>query len=210
MSDVTDRPQRSDTRVAAGRADCWSPRDYVLGGAFCPAELLPAALDELRHTVGANAALLLVASSRGLLRTLCGCVADGHDGNVITEFLRTGPKAPSDTGQTDPAPPPARRAAALGRRHHHWDCLCGSKRGTRGCARRARASRRLGARPGPDSNGHDDPRDRSAGKRPSRRVVTAMTGQLPSAAKSNCSISLQWRAQPRTPACTAIPQSWPE
>jgi hypothetical protein len=70
----------------------WSPRDFLLRGDFCPAEVLPVALNEMRYAFGASGALLLVAGARGLLRTLCSCTADGAAGATVTGFLRSGPK----------------------------------------------------------------------------------------------------------------------
>jgi GAF domain len=70
----------------------WSPMDYLLRGDFCPTADLSPALEALRRSVGARTALLMVAGSRGLLRTLCTCVSTDGSETVINDFLRAGPK----------------------------------------------------------------------------------------------------------------------
>lgn len=74
---------------AIGRRARWTPAYLVLYGAFCPVSDLQDALDELRGLTRADAALLLVADERAVLRTLClSSPRDGPAGTVI-DLLRT-------------------------------------------------------------------------------------------------------------------------
>jgi hypothetical protein len=91
---LQDNPHRDVEPVvlATDNVQGWTPMDYLLRGEFCPTADLPPELEALRRMVGARAALLMVAGSRGLLLTLCACVsADGTDA-VINDFLQDGPK----------------------------------------------------------------------------------------------------------------------
>jgi hypothetical protein len=92
------RPDTVDTRERDSPFS-WSPRDYLLRGQFCPADALEPALARLRATIGAEAALLLVASSRGLLRTLCCYTSKAPAGGDVTAFLRSGPKLRMTAGR---------------------------------------------------------------------------------------------------------------
>lgn len=73
-------------------AGAWTELDYLLHGDFCPAEEIQPAVEALREEAGGQAALLLVAASRGLLRTLCTYGSEDADEEPVRSFLRTGPK----------------------------------------------------------------------------------------------------------------------
>jgi len=67
----------------------WAPLDFLLRSEFCPPAAIPPVLEELRQDLDADAALLLAAGSRGLLRTLCFCASKDERGDLLESFLRS-------------------------------------------------------------------------------------------------------------------------
>lgn len=68
----------------------WSAMDYLLHGEFCPPDALLVPLEEVRQQAAAEAALVLIAGTRGLLRSLCWCTTGDEAGAAVNALLRAG------------------------------------------------------------------------------------------------------------------------
>lgn len=65
----------------------WSVTDFVVRGQFCPVSELQPAVERIAHHAGADAAILLAADEKALLRTLCTAWAVSDSAIEIVELI---------------------------------------------------------------------------------------------------------------------------